>query len=684
VKRCWVVTAVFLTLALGWPAWAGQGKLEPYSLGEVVVKAGKTPADEPALASSLDEDQLRAYHPLSVADALQFIPGVMVTRGRKDEPEIAFHGFSQQEMLVLVDGVPYYETNYGKLNLDQLPSGIISRLEVIKSPASVLYGANALGGVINIVTKAPGPKPVTSLSAELGRDGAWRTQFNHGARAGHLMWWVAASAFHRDGWELSSDFSPVQGVIIRRPGGSSTTVLEDGGERDNSDRRHRSLWTRVGWSPGPQAEAWLSAYWMKGSWGMPPNLYEERVYPNPPAFSRLGRIGKYLDWGVDLSGRREFSNSCKLVAKLFYHRHEDDYCSYADLGWSQLLAVSTYEDKAIGGMLQLESPGLGGGVLKMAAHVRRDEHSERDDTYLPFAPSRSWTTSLGVEHSWGLGKGVEVRAGMGWNRFWVSEATRNETARDGSFIGQSSLPTPSAVDTFDFGLNLAVPAGQGEFFAAVGRTSRFPTLEQLFSSRSGNIELSPERSWNLAVGIKGRAAKGLSGRIALFGHDITDRISRDGPYPDSRYRNYSHVRTWGVEIEARWQPAKDLLLSAAYSWTQAEDMSDGRVTEQVTDVPEHRFLVSLRWVAPRVKTRVALTLNALSRRYNLLPTPADPTLEVQEAGGYALVDLKISQPIGKMWELWGFVGNLLDTDYQMEYGYPGPGRSWWIGIRASF
>ncbi len=96
-------------------------------------------------------------------------PGIRVTTGRKNEPNVSIHGFDQSMILVLIDGVPYYETNYGKLDLNQIPTDNIAKIEITKGAASVLYGANALGGVINIITKKGTEKPFTSVSLEAGR-----------------------------------------------------------------------------------------------------------------------------------------------------------------------------------------------------------------------------------------------------------------------------------------------------------------------------------------------------------------------------------------------------------------------------------------------------------------------------------------------------------------------------------
>jgi len=87
--------------------------------------------------------------------------------------------------LTLIDGVPYYETNYGSLDLNQISLDSVARIDVVKGTASALYGANALGGVINIITKKPTEKPSFSANVEYGMDGLedpYKFALSHGMK----------------------------------------------------------------------------------------------------------------------------------------------------------------------------------------------------------------------------------------------------------------------------------------------------------------------------------------------------------------------------------------------------------------------------------------------------------------------------------------------------------------------
>ena len=169
-RKGMLVGAALGLLSLAGAGWADDKKnkeFEAYTLGEIVVSGDKV--RETTVITEVTAEDIAATNSKTVAEALAYAPGVKVTTGRKNEPNVSIRGFDQAQTLILIDGVPYYETNFGKLDLNQIPTDNVARIEVIKGDASVLYGANALAGVINIITKQPSEKPFTSATVEFSR-----------------------------------------------------------------------------------------------------------------------------------------------------------------------------------------------------------------------------------------------------------------------------------------------------------------------------------------------------------------------------------------------------------------------------------------------------------------------------------------------------------------------------------
>src|SRR5439155_8549934 len=152
LRIVWIVALVVAATARVAAAQEVQ-KLEP-----VVVTATKveTPAAEVgASVSVVTEDDFRAYHYATVDEALRSVPGVDIRRSGTlgKTSSITIRGANSNQVQVLVDGVRVKSTTTGQADLSDLSPDLIERIEVIRGPQSTLYGADAIGGVINVITK---------------------------------------------------------------------------------------------------------------------------------------------------------------------------------------------------------------------------------------------------------------------------------------------------------------------------------------------------------------------------------------------------------------------------------------------------------------------------------------------------------------------------------------------------
>src|SRR4030043_869925 len=142
---------------------------------------------------------------------MSHVPGVRVSTGAKNQPGVQIHGFDQDRILVLIDGVPYYEQNYHTLDLSSIPTDNIAKIVVTKGAASVLYGAGAMGGVINIITKKATTKPSASATFEMAENETHRESFSAGWKKGILSGWVNYIYEDPAGWGRLGVFKPGPG-----------------------------------------------------------------------------------------------------------------------------------------------------------------------------------------------------------------------------------------------------------------------------------------------------------------------------------------------------------------------------------------------------------------------------------------------------------------------------------------
>ncbi len=162
-----VFTAVFIIASLicGYAFAETEEKKEtPKQLEEVVVTATRTERtteEIPAGVSVVTKEDIKDMRMFGVREALTGIAGVQSeTRNTGYDARLIIRGaglkarYGVREIMILLDGVPITDPD-GMTNLERVDTQLIDRVDVVKGPNSTLYGANAAGGVINIITKNP-------------------------------------------------------------------------------------------------------------------------------------------------------------------------------------------------------------------------------------------------------------------------------------------------------------------------------------------------------------------------------------------------------------------------------------------------------------------------------------------------------------------------------------------------
>lgn len=671
----------FQTYTLG--EQKGEDDYQVYTIGEVVVK-GKDAVRDIAINNEVNPEDFKVQNNFSVSDALTWVPGVQVTTGRKNFTSFNIHGFDQNRILTLIDGVPYYETKYGGLAVSQLALEGIARIDVVKGAGSVLYGANQLGGVVNIITKKGTEKPSLSANGQYGLDGlenAYRFSAFHGMKKGILNYFISYAHQQRDAWDLSNDYNVRPTNINYRgwgPGGppSDTRVIQEEGERLNSDYKTDNFWGKVGLESDKGSEVFANFHYIKTEQGDPPLLNQINVFPD---FSWFDRIPSYDDWGIDLSGRHSFTDNFNLTARAFYHNHVDDYASYFDETYQDELALSTYEDYILGGIVIGEFVAADWNTLRGSLHYKGDSHKQRDLEDLPFAESFAYTGSAGLEDEGHfVNDRLSIVAGVSYDWFNVTQSEADPD-NDGNIV---DLDEPDTKDTFNPMIGARFEVNDAtQLFGSIARKSRFPTLEQLYSSNSGNTELGTEESINYALGVRWISSYKWKFELAPFYHDISDWISRDGPRLEGTYQNYQNVTMLGFECNAELTPVDDFIIRAGFMYNDAKDKSEGAVTDKVRGVPVSIFDLSLQYILPRIRTKLDGTLLYVGESYDQLPTPANPDDPEVLNKDYTVINGKIAQPFlnGRL-EAYLAGNNILDAYYEPTANAPAPGRTIWLGL----
>ncbi|HEX7400533.1 MAG TPA: TonB-dependent receptor plug domain-containing protein, partial [candidate division Zixibacteria bacterium] len=271
-----------------------ESDLPIYYLGEVMV-VGERTQKPPTAISEITAKTIEFRGANTAGEALSSVPGAWVSTGDKNSTEIKLRGFSSEQVLILVDGRPVNLPYYGDLDLTSLPVSNISKIKVIKGPAASIYGANTMGGVVNIVTKRTAQKRTGDLLFSFGQAHTWNSILNFGAKIQNLDFWFSAGKSKSDGFYVSHDFQPGK--------------WEDGDLRENSDYDRFNLDGKLNYKFSPKTDLSLSLGYFNGEKGLPGGVNED-----------LPRFWRFVEWKrryFDLAGESYLGTKWYLKAKLY-------------------------------------------------------------------------------------------------------------------------------------------------------------------------------------------------------------------------------------------------------------------------------------------------------------------------------------------------------------------------------
>jgi outer membrane receptor for ferrienterochelin and colicins len=160
-------------------------------LDEVVVTASRyeeSIMDTPVSIEVIDQEEIEESNAQNLAELLDTYTGVYIkdNGGQVGTKSVKIRGASSDQVLVLLDGVPYNDPHNGGLDLSNVSAENIEKIEIIKGPASVIYGANAMGGVVNIITKEIEDTPITKLDLGFGSDDTNIYKISHNEKIDNL------------------------------------------------------------------------------------------------------------------------------------------------------------------------------------------------------------------------------------------------------------------------------------------------------------------------------------------------------------------------------------------------------------------------------------------------------------------------------------------------------------------
>ena len=607
------------------------------TLQEVVITGTRSATDVRHLSQTvnvIDRSAIEETNRTSLLPLLtEQVPGLFITqRGYAGygvsggaAGNISMRGMTggTARMIVLIDGHPNYAGIYGHPIADSYQSLMTERVEVLRGPASILYGSGAMAGVVNIVTKKE-EGTHARVHAGYGSFNTAETEFTASTRQGKFSA-VASGSYnrtdgHRDnmnfeqfggyaklGYDISDNWNASANVDVTRfkasQPGSENALLIDADQEITRGTSALFIENRYARTQGA-----VSLFY---SWG--DHWINDGYNPNDPDPTKRGpKLFRFISYDEMLGASAWQSASLfdgnRLTLGFDYYRYggkADNHFVDGPTAGTDVPQVDKREDEFAG---YLEMRQEIGSLLTLNAGLRVDHHSKAGTELVPQA-----------------------------------------------------------------GAAFHLPAN-AEVKLSVGKGFRYPIIREMYMYKPANDALKAESLWNYELAFSQRLFNNkLYYGINVFKMDA-ENIILTLPNPNGAgmlNQNSGELKNTGVEVEASYLISKSFAVNGNYNLLKMEN--------PVIGAPEHKVYLGGSYT--QGKLHASTGLQYINGLYSIVNAD-DPTLNKKE--DFLLWNARLSYQLSDMVQLWVNGDNLLNTKYQINDGYPMPGISFMAGINLAF
>lgn len=618
---------------------------------------------EDQVSSVVSAEDMRRNHRDNIGDALNLLSGVSVSNNSRNEKVIYVRGFDARQVPLFMDGIPLYVPYDGYVDFNRFTTADLAAIQVAKGYSSVLYGPNAMGGAINLISRKPKTRFEGDASVGFASGNERQSSINVGSNQDSWYFQAGASYLQSDSFPLSADFKP--------------TATENGGQRENAYRKDTKGSFKIGLTPNAVDEYTLSYYNQQGTKGQPPST--------DPGAARYWQWPYWNTSGVAIVTKTMVSSAETLKARVYRDTYANETDSYTNANYSTLKTTgsgsvntgrSMYDDAVTGASLELESLRWNSHTVRTIAHYKEDFHTETDATGATNANIRDAQISLGAEDSIALTHELTLSAGVA-----------RHMLRPLSVFSSSStyaLPDTKAATNAQAGLYYDY-SPNARLYTTVAQKSRLPTLKDRYSQRLGsyieNPNLGTERAINYEVGYQGTPWAGTKAQAAIFYSDTSDKIQSVyigavGSSCTSTFKcqmqNVGKVRTSGVELSLNTAVNSQFEVGGNYTYMDLENVSNPTV--RITDIPRQKLTAQILY-RPTGSLEILAFAEYNSSRWS------SNTVELPD---FTTLNLTATYKASKDVTADFGVTNLEDKNYQLADGFPSPGRMWFTKLRYQF
>lgn len=422
---------------------------------------------------------------------------------------IRMRGSTAAQVLVMVDGRPMNSPRDGELDLSTIALDNIARIEVLHGPASSLYGAGAMGGTVNIITKNPPPdKPKTELSSSYGTYNTYTETFSHGARLGDF------------GYLLSGGYKKSEGL------------------RSNSELDSRDLNTKLEYKINDQDVLTLNTGVYKSRAGSPGKITEVDID------DKLINLKNF----VDLSGSFKPDGASAVSAKIYqnYDRMEFHENTAGSI-WDTAYKKDIHHTQSRGAELQLSR-----------------KFSDAYQAVCGFNYVGNFNNSTATAKHKYL-----VRAGYLENKLDLGEKIKIDFgARLDDYSNFGSEVNPSLSALYEVRQNIKLRGAVSRSFRAPTFNDLYWPDE---GWTKGNPNLKPEKGWTKEIAIETKVAERIASSITYYRSDYDDLINWAEEAGVWMPKNVNSAQIEAVEYDNQIKLSDLWNLNLDYAFLRAKD-----------------------------------------------------------------------------------------------------------------
>lgn len=628
-------TAVGLTVTLGGPAVgqdAAPAGAPALVLDPMVVTANRTPTPAAEVGSAvtlITRKELENRQTQLVSDVLREVPGVAVSRtGPVGQPtQLRIRGAEANQTLVLIDGIaandPSAESDF---DFAHLLADDVERVEVLRGPQSALYGSDAIGGVVNIITRR-GQGPIgESVSIEGGGYGT-----------------VAARASVSGGND-DADFRIGAAGLLTDGVSAAARGLEADGYRNGT------IYAKIGLRPTEMVDIDVTGRYTRfrtDADGFIGGLGAIDTKDDVDGANFLGRVQGKLKL---LDGRWEH------IVGLSYLDDSRDYRDGDGVITADYRGKTTKVDYQTN--LSLDSSWLTPAEHRFTfAADHQEQQADSDSGFASFS-RRIGSTGLVGQYQLGL-----------FDDLFLTASVRhdiNDLFRDTTTYRLTGAYTVEATGT--------------KLRASYGTGVKNPTLFELYgftNTYRGNPDLKPEKAEGWDAGFDQQI---WGDRVVLDATYFEQRISNLIVGSGQTSSNLPGTATArGVELGLSVVPVDNLTIRASYTYTDAEDAAGQELVRRPRDLAS--LNVNYRFLDDAANVNLGVTYTgsqkdlAFDEAYNTSPVTLD---------GYTLVNIAASYQVTPSVQVYGRLDNLLDEKYEEVWTYGSLRRAGYLGMKVTF